>query len=158
MNRKLFLLFIVIAFSVFVVAAPRIYQQSGTIIEINKAEHLNEIQQYQQKCEKLIQEPEIRFAGFLDMMGNLITGGFSKGVMPLKDETERKKMFIEAVLRVRTRQEFDHKLGPVEYAAARRKNVVVMTFLVDDKVLFVSAEYDIETDKTARKIMEICGI
>jgi hypothetical protein len=125
---------------------------------MTQADNLNEIQKYQQKCEKLIQEPEIRFAGFLDMMGNLITGGFSKGVMPFKDETERKKMFIEAVLRVRIRQDFDYKLGSVEYAAARRKNVVVMTFLVGDKVLFVSTEYDIEIDKTARKIMEICGI
>jgi hypothetical protein len=125
---------------------------------MTQADNLNEIQKYQQKCEKLIQEPEIRFAGFLDMMGNLITGGFSKGVIPFKDETERKKMFIESVLRVRIRQDFDYKLGSVEYAAARRKNVVVMTFLVGDKVLFVSTEYDIEIDKTARKIMEICGI
>lgn len=125
---------------------------------MTQADNLNEIQKYQQKCEKLIQEPEIRFAGFLDMMGNLITGGFSKGAIPFKDETERKKMFVEAVLRVRIRQDFDNKLGPVEYAAARRKNVVVMTFLVGDKVLFVSTEYDIEIDKTARKIMEIWGI
>jgi len=125
---------------------------------MTQADNHNEIQKYQQKCEKLIQEPEIRFAGFLDMMGNLITGGFSKGVIPFKDETERKKMFIEAVLRVRIRQDFDYKLGSVEYAAARRKNAVVMTFLVGDKVLFVSTEYDIEIDKTARKIMEICGI
>jgi len=126
---------------------------------MTQAENLNEIQKYQQKCEKLIQEPEIRFAGFLDMMGNLITEGcFSKGLIPLEDETERKKMFIQAVLRVRMRQDFDHKLGPVEYAAFRRKNIVVMTFLVGDKVLFVSAEYDIEIDKTARKIMEIYGI
>jgi hypothetical protein len=26
------------------------------------------------KCELLLKEPEIRFAGFLDMMGNLIAG------------------------------------------------------------------------------------
>jgi len=125
---------------------------------MTQVENLNEIQKYQQKSEKLIQEPEIRFAGFLDMMGNLITGDFSKGVIPLEDETERKKMFIQAVLRVRMRQDYDHKLGPVEYIAARRKNVVVMDFLVGDKVLFVSAEHDIEIDKTARKIMEVCEI
>ena len=125
---------------------------------MTQVENLNEIQKYQQKCEKLMQEPEISFAGFLDMMGNLIAGGFSKVVTPLEDETERKRMFMQAVFRVRLRQDYDHKLGPVEYAAFRRKNVVEMTFLVGDKVLFVFAEYDIEIDKTARKIMEICGI
>jgi len=125
---------------------------------MTQVENLNEIQKYQQKSEKLMQEPEIRFAGFLDMMGNLITGGFSKGLIPLKDETEGKRMFMQAVFRARLRQDFDHELGSVEYAAFRRKNIVEMTFLVGDKVLFVFAEYDIEIDKTARKIMEICGI
>ena len=115
------------------------------------------IDKYAKTCEQLLQEPEIRFAGFLDMMGNLVEGRFKEGIMPLKNETERKKMFIEAVLRIRTRQEFDENLGPVAYAAARRKNVVVMTFLVDDKVLFVSAKPDVSIDATAEKIMKICS-
>ena len=110
------------------------------------------------KCELLLKEPEIRFAGFLDMMGNLVVGEFSQGVTPLKNEDERKKMFIEAVLRVRTRQEFDENLGPVSYAAARRKHVATFTFIVDDKVLFISAEPDVDIDKTAYKIMDICSI
>jgi hypothetical protein len=111
-----------------------------------------------QKCELMLKEPEIRFAGFLDMMGNLVVGLFSDGIKPLKNEEERKKMFIEAVLRIRTRQDFDEDLGPVEYAAARRKNVVTFTFLYGDKVLFVSAEPNVDIDKTAKKIMGLCHI
>jgi len=110
-----------------------------------------------QKCELISKEPEIRFAGFLDMMGNLVVGSFSDGIKPLKSEEERKKMFIEAVLRIRTRQDFDDNLGPVEYAAARRKNVVTFTFLYDDKVLFISAEPNVDIDKTAQKIMRLCS-
>ncbi len=110
---------------------------------------------YQQKCDLLIKEPEIRFAGFLDFMGNLVVGKFREGVTPLKNEDERKKMFIEAVLRIRTRQEFDENLGQVEYAAARRTNVVTLTFLVDDRVLFVSADPDVDIDVTARKILKM---
>ena len=98
--------------------------------------------------------PEIRFAGFLDYMGNLIVGDFKPGISPLKDEYERKKMFVEAVLRIRTRQDFDDNLGPVEYAAARRKNVVTMTIPFEDNVLFVAAEPDVDIDKTARKILD----
>ncbi|MDH3657882.1 MAG: hypothetical protein OEM77_07075 [Nitrosopumilus sp.] len=110
------------------------------------------------KCELLLKEPEIRFAGFLDMMGNLIAGSFRNGVKPLKNEEDRKKMFIEAVLRIRTRQDFDENLGPVKYAAARREKVVTFTFLLDDKVLFVSTESDVDIDKTAYKIMDLCSI
>jgi hypothetical protein len=110
------------------------------------------------KCKLLLKEPEIRFAGFLDMMGNLVTGSFRDGVAPLKNEYERKKMFIEAVLRIRTRQDFDENLGPVTYAAARRKNIVTFTFLINDKVLFISAEPDVDIDKTANKILNLCSI
>lgn len=108
---------------------------------------------YAQKCELLLKEPEIRFAGFLDMMGNLVVGRFKESIIPLKDDSDRKRMFMEAVLRVRTRQEFDENLGPVIYAAARRKNVVLMTFLVDDKILFISADPDVNIDDTAKKIL-----
>ena len=111
-----------------------------------------------QKCELLLKEPEIRFAGFLDMMGNLLVGSFRDGIKPLKNEEDRKKMFIEAVLRIRTRQDFDENLGPVKYAAARRTNVVTFTFLLDNKVLFVSTEPDVDIDKTAYKIMNLCSI
>ena len=109
----------------------------------------------QQKCQSILELPEIRFAGFLDYMGNLIAGDFKPGISPLKDENERKKMFVEAVLRIRTRQDFDDNLGPVEYAAARRKNVVTMTVPFEDKVLFVTAEPDVDLDKTARKILNL---
>jgi len=66
-------------------------------------------------------------------------------------------MFIEAVLRIRTRQDFDENLGPVTYAAARRTNVVTFTFLFHDKVLFVSAEPNVDIDKTANKILNLCS-
>ncbi len=114
--------------------------------------------QYEKISEKLLKEPEIRFVGILDWMGNLMVGDFRKDTAPLKDESERSKMFIEAVLRVRTRQEFDYNMGSVEYAAARRKKVVTMTFQLEDGVLFISTNYDIDIDKTARKIMKIINI
>ncbi len=111
----------------------------------------------QQKCQLILELPEIRFAGLLDYMGNLIVGDFKPGISPLKDEYERKKMFVEAVLRIRTRQDFDDNLGPVEYAAARRKNVVTMTVPFEDKVLFVAAAPDVDIDKTASKVIKILG-
>jgi hypothetical protein len=121
-------------------------------------ENVKKYQSHQQKCELLLQDPEIRLAGLLDPLGNLVAGGFRTDAEPLKDQNEAKKMFIEAVLRQRTREEFDYNLGPVQYAAARRKNAVIMSFPIDKNVLFISAESFVEIDKTARKIMKIYGI
>jgi hypothetical protein len=91
-------------------------------------------------------------------MGNLILGGFRKGVTPLKDESERRKIFLEVALRVRTREDFDPNVGPVKYAASRRAKVVMMTFPIMDKILFVSIEPDVKIDTIAKKIIQISGI
>lgn len=118
-------------------------------------ESVTVIQEYKKKCELLLQIPDIRFAGLIDPMGNLIAGGFRPDVEPLKDENERKKMFMEVVLRQRTREDFDDNLGPVEYAAARRKNVLVLSFPMGKNVLLISTEKHLDTDRTAKKIMDI---
>ncbi len=123
-----------------------------------KSVNLLEYQLYHRKCVLLLQETEIRFAGFLDSMGNLIAGGFSEGVTPLNEESERLKLHIETILRVKTEQDFDYDLGTVEYSASRRKKVITFTFSFDGKVLFVSTEPDVEIEKTAQKIMKICSI
>ena len=117
-----------------------------------------EYQKYQRICKKLLKEPEVRFVGFVDYMGNLIFGDFRKGVTPLKKESERRKIFLEVALRVRTREDFDPGVGPVMYAASRRSKVVMMTFTVKDKILFVSADPAVEIDTLAKKIIKICGI
>ena len=123
-----------------------------------QAVNLQEHCLYHQKCNLLLQIPELRFVGFLDPMGNLIAGGFKQGVTPLHDESERQKLYMEIVLRVKTRKEFDYDLGAVQYASARRNKVVTMSFPLNGKVLFVSTDLDVNIEDTAEKIMKICGI
>ena len=110
---------------------------------------------YEQKCNLLLNEPEIRFAGVIDKMGNLVAGGMKDGKKPLEDETVQKKMFMEVALRVVTRSEFDQFLGVVEYSASRRKNVVVFSFPVGKNILLLSAEKDADIDETAKKVLRI---
>lgn len=117
-----------------------------------------EYRKYQRVYEELLKETKIRFVGFIDYMGNLVIGGFREGVMPLKEESERRKIFLEVALRVRTREEFDNNVGPVKYAASRRAKVVMMTFPLANKILLVSMEPDVEIDIIAKKIIKICGI
>jgi len=98
---------------------------------------------YQQDCKRLLQEPEIRFAGVINPMGHLIAGGMKEGLTPLEDEGDRRKMYMELVLRVTT------------YSASRREHIVVLSFPLDNMVLMVSAQPDVDFDQTAKKVMKI---
>jgi len=111
---------------------------------------------YQKGCDMLLAEPEIRFAGVINPMGNLIAGGMKEGLTPLEDEEDKRKMYMELVLRVT--RDFDYSLGPVKYSASRRQNVVVISFPFENMVLLISAQPDVEIDKTAKKIMKLWNI
>jgi len=113
---------------------------------------------FDQKCNALLQEDGIRFAGFINSMGRLVAGGFKEGINPLEDEAERQKMYMELALRVSMRKDFDYSLGPVKYTASRRQKAVMMSFPINSNVLLVSTEPDVDIDKFANKIMKKIGL
>ena len=113
---------------------------------------------FEQKCNLLLQENEIRFAGFINSMGRLVAGGFKEGVTPLEDEAERQKMYMELALRVSMRKDFDYSLGPVKYTASRRQKAVMISFPINSSVLLISTEPTVEIDKLANKIMKLLGL
>lgn len=113
---------------------------------------------FDQKCQNLLKEPEIRFAGLISPMGHLVAGGMKKGMKPLEDDADMRKLYMELILRVSTRQEFDQSLGKVDYSASRRSKAVVMSFPIDNKVLLVSANTDVDIDATAKKVKKIVGL
>jgi hypothetical protein len=125
---------------------------------VSQVEKSNEYYLYEEKCQSLLKEPEIRFAGLINHMGHLVAGGMKKGMSPLEDEADMRKLYMELILRVSTRKEFDYSLGPVEYSASRREKAVMLSFPIGNKVMLVSAETDVNIDETAKKIMKICGI
>jgi len=117
-----------------------------------------EFEKFEQKCDKLLEQDEIRFAGLISNMGKLVAGGFKKGITPLEDDAERQKMYMELALRVSMRMEFDYCLGPVKYSASRREKAVMMSFPINNKVLLISAETWVDIEKLAKKIMRIINV
>lgn len=112
---------------------------------------------FQQKCDQLLKEDDIRFAGLINHMGRLVAGGFKDDILPLEDEAERQKMYMELALRVSMRMEFDYTLGPVKYSASRREKAVMMSFPLNNNILLVSAEPSIDIEKCAQKVLKIVG-
>ncbi len=112
---------------------------------------------YDEKCQKMLEEDEIRFAGIISESGDLVSGGFKKEIIPLEDDKARLKSFMKFVSKVSIRKEYDETLGPINYLAARRDKAVLVSFPfpVSKFVLLISANPSVDIEKLATKVMNI---
>lgn len=112
---------------------------------------------YGQKCDILLQESEIRFAGIVDKDGQLVSGGFKEGISPYEGDETRLQSFLEFVSKASIRKEYDESLGPINYLAARRDKAVLVSFPfpVTQILLLISAEPTVNIETLAKKVVEI---
>ena len=112
---------------------------------------------YDQKCDHLLGESEIRFAGIVDKNGELIAGGFKKGIIPYENDETKLQTFFEFVSKTSIRKEFDESLGPINYLAARRDKAVLVSFPfpITKILLLISAEPTVNIEILAKKVVEI---
>ena len=112
---------------------------------------------YSEKCSKLQEQDEIRFAGIVDVEGKLIAGGFKAGLKPYEGDETRLQSFLEFVSKASIRKEYDESLGPINYLAARRDKAVLVSFPfpVTKVLLLISAEPSVNIENLAKKVVEI---
>jgi len=48
-----------------------------------------------EKCNHLLRESEIRFAGIVNKDGKLVAGGFKEGITPYEDDQTKLQSFFE---------------------------------------------------------------
>jgi len=116
-----------------------------------------DINDYEQKCQKILEEDEIRFAGLLDEFGTLLAGGYKSGISPKLSKEEHQSVCKELASRVAKRKKHDKQLGYVKYSASRREHVVIMSFPIYDKVIMIVAESHINIDRFAYRIINTLG-
>ena len=109
------------------------------------------------KCDRLLGESEIRFAGIVDKNGKLIAGGFKDGLVPHEGDETRLQSFLEFVSKASIRKEYDESLGPINYLAARRDKAVLVSFPfpITQILLLISAEPTSNIETLAKKVVEI---
>lgn len=120
---------------------------------------VNEIPErlFKQKLDKILSEQEIRFAGFVNMKGDLIEGQFRVDVVPFENDEEQKRVFRELAVRISTRKNFDFSMGAVKYSASRREKLVMMSFPLKNIILLITTEPNVNIDRLAYKIIQILG-
>ena len=115
------------------------------------------LQLYDEKCKSLLKEPEIRFAGIVNIAGNLVLGGFKEGLTPYENDETKLQAFYNFVSKASIRKEFDESLGPINYIAARRDKAVLISFPfpLSHILLLISAEPNVNIETLAKKVVEI---
>lgn len=115
------------------------------------------LQVFTEKCNQLLQQENIRFAGIIDENGDLISGGFKDGLTPLESDETRLKSFMEFVSKVSIRKEYDVSLGPINYLAARRDKAVLVSFPfpISKILLLISAEPTVDIEQLASKVVNV---
>ncbi len=112
---------------------------------------------FDEKCNHLLEESEIRFAGIVDKDGKLIAGGFKEGLVPYENDETKLQAFFEFVSKASIRKEFDESLGPINYLAARRDKAVLISFPfpITQILLLISAEPTVHIESLAKKVIQI---
>ena len=107
-------------------------------------------------CKKIVDaDPTIRFAGVINDKGRLVTGVTRENTQFYVDGREREMLFMEVALRTRMLCEFDSSLGMMNFSIYHRKNVITMEFLLENKTIYVSAEKEMDLNKTPFRILEL---
>ena len=107
-------------------------------------------------CEKVLElDGKIRSVRAINNKGKLVAGGMRKGLTALEDAKKDEMLFMELSLRVRMRHEFDEEFGPVEFSLSHRGKIVLISFPMEQNVLFVTTERQIDLNKIPFKILEL---
>ena len=100
-------------------------------------------------CNQVLQlDKSIRFAGVANNMGTLIAYKLRKGLVPLLNEEELQNNIMKTVLRMKTREDYESKLGDVIYTFALYKRVKRASIPLDHPDLAVlTVSFDMAADQ-----------
>lgn len=115
------------------------------------------IKEYEKRCQDILEDDEVRFAGLLDEFGKLLAGGYKQNINPRLTEEQHDSVCKELASRVAKRKKYDTELGHVKYSASRREHVVIMSFPIYEKVIMIVAEPHVNIDRLAFRIIEKLG-
>ncbi|HUT06006.1 MAG TPA: DUF6659 family protein [Nitrosopumilaceae archaeon] len=112
---------------------------------------------FKQKLNEIISEKDIRFAGFVNMQGDLVQGQYREDIVPFENNEDQQRVFRELALRISTRKKFDYSMGAVKYSASRREKLVMMSFPLKNVILLITTEPNVNIDRLAYKIIQVLG-
>lgn len=106
-------------------------------------------------CKKLAGIDKVRHVGIINRLGHLVAGGIKKGIIPLLDDEKIRMVYMQLQLDFQMRKELDDILGPIDYIASRRKNLLMISIPEHDYLVMISANPDADDKKIIKKAEEL---
>lgn len=122
---------------------------------MSQPHHENKI--FDQKCQSLLNEQEVRYVCVINNMGRQIAGGYKKTITPLVDEEEH-KISLEHTMEILLTKDLDDSLGSIDSIITRRKKVTMITVPMEKFSLLISAERNSNAEKIAEKASKLFAL
>ena len=97
----------------------------------------------------------MRFAGILDLKGNIIEGIMKDRKTSLESQKQQEKFCKDAAKARKMREAYDKKLGKVRYVHTERENVTQITVYVKKYTIFITMEPEVSINKKLQIVTKI---
>ena len=97
----------------------------------------------------------MRFAGILDLKGNIIEGIMKDRKTSLESQKQQEKFCKDAAKARKMREAYDKKLGKVRYVHTERENVTQIAVYVKKYTIFITMEPELSVNKKLQIVTKI---
>jgi len=87
-------------------------------------------------------------------MGRVIVERYQEGITSLLQDKEDRMISMQLALEVFLRDEFDEKLGPIDYVLSKRKKISLISIPIGKHLVLVSAEPNADVNAIVEKTNE----
>jgi hypothetical protein len=107
---------------------------------------------FERFCRKILTDNQsIRFIGIANHLGSLIVTEYREGLVPLMTKEETSQYSIQAVLRAAIREDFESKIGRLEYSIGKyekliRATVPILSSRNEGKKFYLLLSFDADSD------------
>ncbi len=117
-------------------------------------ETAEQIKLIEKACDEILKDRGVRFVGVINKMGRLVVGRYNTSIKSHLLDNEDQMVYMQLAMEIFLRQEFDKKLGSVDYVLSKRKKVNMISIPVEKYLVLVSTEPGIDVDKTFKETID----
>jgi len=114
-----------------------------------------EIKSLEEASKKILQEEKVRLVRIINRMGRVIVERYQEGITSLLQDKEDRMISMQLALEVFLRDEFDEKLGPIDYVLSKRKKINLISIPIGKHLVLVSTEPNADVNSIVVKTNEI---